>query len=103
MIDEKLPTIRQWADVQKLIDSNNLTPAELRLIAAAKAGEVAQIGDTVPKTKTPETLIRAPLLRYLILGGCKHGGPRRQGCRCRAHGSQASLSSVLQRRKGRCF
>ncbi|MFQ1699361.1 hypothetical protein ACJ5NV_02085 [Loktanella agnita] len=71
MIEDKLPPIRQWADVQALINADKLTPAEHRLIAAAKAGEIAEIGEAVPKIKTPETLIRAPLLRYLILGGCK--------------------------------
>ena len=70
MIDEKLPPIRQWADVKKLIDDGKLTPAEHKLIAAANAGEVAKIGTTVPTIKTDDVLIRAPLLRYLILGGC---------------------------------
>lgn len=64
-----LPRITQWSDVQKLIDEDALTPAEQKVIATARNGGMALIGDAVPKTKTDEVLLRAPLLRYLILGG----------------------------------
>ncbi len=71
MIDDKLPPIRTWADVQAQIDKGGLTRAELELIDTAKEGRRAKIGTQVPTTKTVDVLIRAPLLRYLILGGCK--------------------------------
>jgi hypothetical protein len=66
MITDNLPPIRQWSDLNGI----TLTPAEHELIKATKAGNKAKIGKIVPTTKTDEVLIRAPLLRYLILGGC---------------------------------
>ena len=68
---EDLHLITRWADVVQLRDNDLLTPAELKLLDAAQAGETAQISRTVPNLKAPQVLIRAALLRYLILGGCK--------------------------------
>ena len=70
MNHDDLPRISCWADVQKQKDAGGLTRAELRLIDAAKEGLLASLGDTVPKSPSDAVLIRAPLLRYLILGGC---------------------------------
>lgn len=61
-----LPQINSWADVQ----AQKLTTAEQELIDAVKAGSGVAFGDTVPTEPTDAVLIRAPLLRYLILGGC---------------------------------
>jgi hypothetical protein len=61
-----LPQINSWADVQ----AQTLTKAEQELIDAVKAGNPVGFGDTVPTAPTDAVLIRAPLLRYLILGGC---------------------------------
>lgn len=63
---DDLPTINSWADVQ----AQKLTKAEQELIAAVKAGNPVAFGKTVPTEPTDAVLIRAPLLRYLILGGC---------------------------------
>ncbi|WP_296427128.1 hypothetical protein [Yoonia sp.] len=66
MLNTPLPHITRWSDLNGVA----LTPAENIVIDAAKAGKRANIGDTTPTTKTEAVLIRAPLLRYLILGGC---------------------------------
>ena len=68
---EDLHPITTWAQVVQLRDDDLLTPAELTLLDAAQSGAVAQIGRSVPNLKAPTVLIRAALLRYLILGGCK--------------------------------
>ena len=68
---EDLHLITRWSQVVQLRDNDLLTPAETILLDAAQAGETAQISRTVPNLKAPHVLIRAALLRYLILGGCK--------------------------------
>ncbi len=68
---EDLHLITRWAQVVQLRDNDLLTPAELILLESAQAGTTAQISTTVPNLKAPGVLIRAALLRYLILGGCK--------------------------------
>lgn len=68
---EDLHLIVKWAQVVQLRDSGLLTPAECVLLDSAQTGTTAQIGQTVPNLKAPAVLIRAGLLRYLILGGCK--------------------------------
>ena len=70
MIYDDLHLITHWAQVVQLRDNDLLTPAELVLIDAAEKGITAQVGLTVPTLKAPHVLIRAALLRYLILGGC---------------------------------
>lgn len=89
MTEETLPRISTWADVQKLMKADKLTPAEKHLIAQTEIGEEAYfgayadaiagnpelkeelpVGEFTPKTKTKDVLIRAPLLRYMILGSC---------------------------------
>ncbi|MDX8350112.1 hypothetical protein SLH49_19140 [Cognatiyoonia sp. IB215446] len=71
MTYDDLHLITQWSQVVQLRDNGLLTPAELILLDAAETGETAQISRTVPNLKAPAVLIRAALLRYLILGGCK--------------------------------
>ncbi len=68
---DDLQLITHWAQVVQLRDDGLLTPAELTLIDAASRGETAQISLTVPNLKASGVLIRAALLRYLIIGGCK--------------------------------
>lgn len=67
---EDLHLITRWAQVVQLRDNDLLTPAELALLEGAQAGTTAQINLSVPNLKAPTVLIRAALLRYLILGGC---------------------------------
>lgn len=62
--------IRTWAD----IDQDSLTPAEIGLIDACKQGAPCVLGDgrrPEAECTDPKRTIRADLLRYLILGGCK--------------------------------
>lgn len=68
---EDLHLITQWSQVVQLRENDLLTPAELVLLDSAQTGTTAQISLTVPNLKAPSVLIRAALLRYLILGGCK--------------------------------
>ncbi|MEO0402099.1 MAG: hypothetical protein AAF214_06960, partial [Pseudomonadota bacterium] len=46
------------------------TKAEHALIDACKTGDACHLGSTCPTEPTPQTEIRADILRYLILGGC---------------------------------
>ena len=71
MTYEDLHLITSWAQVVQLRDDDLLTSAELTLIENAQAGTSARLGLTVPTLKASHVLIRAALLRYLILGGCK--------------------------------
>ena len=68
---EDLHLITKWSQVVQLRDNGLLTPAELVLLDSAQAGTTAEVSQTVPSLKAPGVLIRAGLLRYLILGGCK--------------------------------
>ena len=47
-----------------------LNAAETRLITACKAGEMAWFGDELPTAGIPQNIIRAALIRHIILGGC---------------------------------
>ncbi len=76
---DDLHLITQWSQVVQLRDDDLLTPAELTLIDVATRGETARIGLTLPNLKTPNVLIRAALLRYLIGGGCKDFVTQPQG------------------------
>lgn len=67
---DDLHLITHWAQVVQLRDNDLLTPAELILLEAAETGGTARVGHSVPNLKAPTVLIRAALLRYLILGGC---------------------------------
>ena len=68
---EDLHLITGWSQVVQLRENDLLTPAELNLLESARTGTTAQISLTVPNLKASSVLIRAALLRYLILGGCK--------------------------------
>ncbi|RVT85847.1 hypothetical protein DXV76_08890 [Rhodobacteraceae bacterium CCMM004] len=49
------------------------TPAEDMLLELCPRGQLALVGDGVPDGDTDAVRIRAPLLRYLLLGGCEEG------------------------------
>ncbi|MEO9682737.1 MAG: hypothetical protein ABJF86_18860 [Tateyamaria sp.] len=59
--------LRTYAEVQNL----NPTDAEQQLIDACNAGELCYLGGDVPTEPNAKRTIRADILRYLILGGCK--------------------------------
>ena len=52
-----------------LEDFNPLRKAEQKLKAAAQRGEVCRLGGRVPRNPTPDVIVRASLLRFLVLGG----------------------------------
>ena len=68
---EDLHLITTWSQVVQLRDNDLLTPAELLLLEGAQSGTTAEVSLTAPNLRDPRVLIRAQLLRYLILGGCK--------------------------------
>ncbi|WP_298843019.1 hypothetical protein [uncultured Roseobacter sp.] len=66
-----MPTIRSDADLDTL---RPLTPGEIQLLAACRAGEPCRLGDSsLPGSGSVqhEQFIRAEVLRYLIVGGCE--------------------------------
>ena len=65
-----LPPITCWQEVQELRKAGWLTAAEQRLIEACRVGRQCFVGEIRPEVQRDEITIRAPLLRYLILGGC---------------------------------
>ncbi|MEL6588240.1 MAG: hypothetical protein AAFY65_17165 [Pseudomonadota bacterium] len=64
-----MPVITKRADIDKL--PGGPTPAEAALLAACAAGEECVLGDgeLPPEDAGPDRVIRAEVLRYLILGG----------------------------------
>ncbi|MFK7879388.1 hypothetical protein [Roseobacter sp.] len=64
-----MPLIRTYVDIDQL---RSLTTAEQKLLDHCKSGDGCILEDgNLPNANTPERHIRANLLRYLILGGCK--------------------------------
>lgn len=63
--------IRTYADIEKLDGDDALSEAERSLLENCRIGKVTILGDgSLPEGPNQERTIRAPLLRYLILGGC---------------------------------
>lgn len=66
------PTAKARAFGRSLADFGELNDAEKELVAAAREGRVARIGDEVPKEDDKDRVaktIRAGLVRFLALGG----------------------------------
>jgi len=70
--------LRTYDQVKALKD---LTSAEEKLLRECKTGEPTILGTSAPDKPTDATQIRAELLRYLILGGCKDYRPDEIGVR----------------------
>jgi len=79
MTYDDLHLITAWRQIVELRDSGLLTPAELILLEKAQLGETARVGLTVPNLRAPHVLIRAAVLRYLILGGARLFGHNLRG------------------------
>ena len=77
-----MPLIRTRADIDDLLGGP--TPAEQKLLAACAAGRPCNLGD-LPVTNDASREVRADVLRYLILGGCKD---------CRGNGWGVRLSGA---------
>ncbi|MEL7461944.1 MAG: hypothetical protein AAFX45_06780 [Pseudomonadota bacterium] len=75
-MDEIKGHIRAWAEIDELGGEDALTRAERRLIGDAVAGKTCRLGEHLPPeilgrdVPDPAVHIRAPILRYLLLGGC---------------------------------
>jgi hypothetical protein len=67
------------ADFEALTGDEALTPAEIALIAACRAGKNCWLGDKRPDKDTPTRRIRASLLRVLIVGGSDECGLSERG------------------------
>jgi hypothetical protein len=52
-----------------LAEFEPLQPAEQKLLAACRAGEVAEISAQRPTAVTPDNTVRAAFLRFMLLGG----------------------------------
>ncbi len=60
------------ADIEKLAEEDKLTAIEQLLFDNCRIGGVTELGNgDLPEGPSPERSIRAGLLRYLILGGCR--------------------------------
>ncbi len=65
-----LAQITSYAQLKQLRDDGGLTPAEETLLDMARIGAVTALREKVPKAPDPEVMIRASLLRFVVLGGC---------------------------------
>jgi hypothetical protein len=65
-----------------LADFQPLHPAERKIIAELKSGDFDRLGDGLrPETNDPQRLVRASLLRFLLLGGDPTCRPHEKGVR----------------------
>ncbi len=65
-----LELITSYSQLRDLRDDGGLTPAEIALLDMARIGSVTARRETAPKAPEPEVLVRAPVLRFVALGGC---------------------------------
>ncbi|MBX3583489.1 MAG: hypothetical protein KF810_16505 [Rhizobiaceae bacterium] len=77
--------------VQVLSDFEPLSPAEAIVVSRLGSGEFDRVGEGEPGIHTPERLVRAELLRFLILGGDKDYPLHEKGLRV----SGARITGIL--------
>ncbi len=66
----------------RLIDFGPLSPAEERIFADLKHGDFDRLGDGhIPGEPVPERVIRAEILRFILLGGDEENQPHEKGIR----------------------
>lgn len=66
----------------RLADFVPLSPAEERILAELKHGDFDRLGDgLIPTEPAPERLIRAEVLRFILLGGDEENRPHEKGIR----------------------
>lgn len=70
-----------YRTLQEIEREPDLTAAECKLLAECGAGEGVIIGTSVPGENTPDKTIRAGIIRYLMLGGCRALRPHEKGVR----------------------
>ena len=93
--------LTQWAgSTARLDDFRPLLPAEEAVVAGLSNGNFDRLGDgSRPRTPDPDRLIRAALLRFLILGGEEGCRPHEKGLRV----SGAWITGVLDLEACRVF
>lgn len=64
-----MAVLRTWAEVQAF--DGGLTKTEKKLADKCKAGEPCRLGPDCPTEASAARTIRAEVLRYFLLGGCK--------------------------------
>lgn len=91
----------QWAFVTaRLDDFRPLLPAEEEVVTKLHSGNFDRLGDGArPEQPDPARVIRAPLLRFLVLGGEKGCRPHEKGVRI----SGAWITDVLDLEACRIF
>jgi hypothetical protein len=74
--------IRTYADIEKLEGEDALGEAEKELLDNSRFGTLTILGDgSRPDGPSTERTIRAGILRYLILGGCRNHRVHERGVR----------------------
>lgn len=91
----------QWAiATARLDDFRPLLPAEEKVVAELRSGDFDRLGDgSRPQKPDPARVIRAPFLRFLMLGGEEGCRPHEKGIRI----SGAWISDVLDLEACRVF
>lgn len=91
---------RQPSGGARLRDFQPLLPAEEIIVSFLSSGEFDRLGDgALPAAADPERLIRAPFLRFLLLGGDDTCRPHEKGVRL----SGAFIAGVLDLEACRLF
>ncbi len=81
------------ADLKK---ERALNEAEKKLIAGRKTGRMVVLGTTVPKKSLKKNTIRAELIRYLLLGGCKDARPHPKGVQVQGAWVSGALTRITR-------
>ena len=94
--------IRRWEDIAALAGTlDDLSDGERRLVKACRSGRPCILGNGErPEWPDPERIVRAELLRYLILGGCKKRMMSEKGVRLRGAYITGSLDVSFTRTQG---
>jgi hypothetical protein len=76
----------------RLIDFGPLSAAEKRILAELKHGDFDRLGDgLVPAEASPERVIRAEVLRFILIGGDDENRPHEKGIRVSGGWIQGAL------------
>jgi len=92
--------LRSYAEVKALTE---LTSAEKRLLRECQAGVPTDLGRVAPTVATDANRVRAEILRYLILAGCKDCRPDETGVRLRGAYVTGTLDLSFATAKGATY
>ena len=95
-----MPIIKTWDEALKLDPPP--FKAELDLRAACDAGRPCVVGTGgVPSEATPDTEVRADILRYFILGGCPEHPVQGEGVQLQGAYVSGALNLNFAQARGR--